>query len=359
MMKPKIIEIGEEQVKFGKVLTKPVFREISIKYPSRLDAACTDPGKLYSISPKDNIYPTGQIIFCADICKTITVRAREDSKNIIEGNYGRKNLIKHAAILMQKAFGLENGFDIKIDTDLDLRHCGVGSSASAIQGVGAAINELYGCPMRPMDIIRYLAGNHAEEIDGDDSHLVAVQSVGGSGVCGHFDGGFTIITGRSIPIFQYNLPSDLKIVFGVPKEYSHPDANSLIRKEIKYAEDFEEVSKKYSNEIAYRLLNNAMPEMAEGNFTPMKELIFDYRWDMGSIKNCSYAYPNITELAEEMRPLRDDPDIKFIFLSTAGPGFCIVTEKPDKATKIFDNLNMRSFIANIHNGKYKILNKVK
>lgn len=126
--KPHIINVGHVLVKLKRSVSCSPFRKITIKYPSRLDAACTDPGKLYSVNPEDNIYPTGQ---------TITVEPRKDSKIIISGNYDRKSLIKHAVILMHKVLDISTGFSIVVDTDIDLRHCGLGSSASAIQGVGA------------------------------------------------------------------------------------------------------------------------------------------------------------------------------------------------------------------------------
>lgn len=357
--KPQVINVGDVLVEFKRPVSEPPFKKITIKYPSRLDAACTDPGKLYSIKPKDNIFPTGQINFCVNICKKITVEPREDDAIIVTGNYGRTVLVKHAAMLMQKALNITTGFSINIDASLDLRHCGLGSSASAIQGVGAAINELYNNQIKPMDLIRYLAGNHAEEIDGDNEHLVFVQSVGGSGVCGHYAGGLIIMTGRAVPIVRVDLPKDLKIVFGIPNQYLHPDANTLITDEIAASESFKKASTDYSKEIAYRLLNDAIPELVDGNFKPMKEFIFDYRWDMGSIKNCSYAYPGIVDLAEKMRPLRNDNDIDFIFLSTAGPGFCIVTKDINKAENIFRRLDMKTFVTDIHNGKYQIIEKVK
>ncbi len=357
--KPQVINVGDVLVEFRRPVSEPPFKKITIKYPSRLDAACTDPGKLYSIKPKDNIFPTGQINFCVNICKKITVEPRKDNAIVVTGNYGRTALVKHAAMLMQEALDITTGFSINIDTDLGLRHCGLGSSASAIQGVGAAINELYNNPIKPMDLIRYLAGNHAEEIDGDNEHLVFVQSVGGSGVCGHYDGGLIIMTGRAVPIIRVNLPEDLKIVFGIPNRYLHPDANTLITDEIMVSESFKKASTDHSREIAYRLLNDAIPELVDGNFRLMKEFIFDYRWDMGSIKNCSYAYPDIVDLAEKMRSLRNDNDIDFIFLSTAGPGFCIVTKDINKAKNIFKRLDMKTFVTDIHNSKYQIIEKVK
>ena len=356
---PQIISVGDALVELKRPALCSPLKEVTIRYPSRLDAACTDPGKLYSVKSKDNIYPAGQINFCADICKTITVKPRDDEEVIISGNYSRRSLVRHAVILMQKALGVSTGFSVVVNSDVDLRHCGLGSSASAIQGVGAAINELYDNPIKSMDLIRYLAGNHAEEIDGDDDHLVLVQSVGGSGVCGHYEGGLIIITGRAVPIVRVNLSDELKIVFGVPSEYLYPDANKLIMDEVKVSEKFKRASVDFSREIAYRLLNQSIPELIDGNLKPMKEFIFDYRWDMGSIRNCSYSYQDIFELSEKMRYLRNDDDIDFIFLSTAGPGFCIVTKDTEKAKKIFKGLNMKTFVANVYNGRYKIIEKVR
>jgi len=359
-MKPKRFFVGTAFVDFKKISNTrnptPLFKGVKIKYPSRLDSACTDPGKIYEYSP-DNIYAAGQINFCIDICKTISVKLRNDENIYISERSPRKSLVLHSVLLMKKALEISNGFDIDIKNDLELRHCGLGSSASIIQGVGAAINEIFNNPITSMDLIRYLAGNHGEEIDGDDNHLIQVQSVGGSGVCGHYKGGLIIITGRAVPIVSVNLPSDIKIVFGVPKNYTHPDSNTLIHEEIKNISKFKKVSKDFSREIAYRLLNIAIPELIDGNYKPMKDFIFDYRWDMGSINNCAYAYPEITKIAEKMRPLKNDKDVIFVALSTAGPGFFIATKNIIKAKRIFSKLNMKTYIANIYNGKYKILKR--
>ena len=354
---PKIFKVGTVFVEPGVIASNmPKCNEITIQYPSRLDAACTDPGKIYEYS-RDNIYAAGQINFCVDICKIISVKIRADENINISEAQDCKSIILHAVKLMQKILKIDNGFDINIRNDLDLRHCGLGSSASTIQVIGAAINELFGNPIKPMDLIRYLAGNHGEEIDGDDDHLVYVQSVGGSGVCGHFEGGLIVMTGRAVPIVRVDLPNKLKIVFGIPNKYTHSDANTLIIEEIKETNNFKKASKDFSREIAYRLLNDAIPELLDGNYKPMKNFIFDYRWDMGSIKNCAYAFPDITILAEKMRPLKNDEDIVFIALSTAGPGFFIATYNASKAERIFADLDMKTYIANVYNDKYKIIER--
>lgn len=355
---PKVFPIGEVFVELKNKPINPVlkYHQIKIKYPSRLDSACTDPGKIYENS-SDNIYSAGQINFCVDICKNISIKARNDRKINIFGLKKRKTLILHAVKLMQKALNIKNGFDVEIQNDLELRHCGLGSSASIIQGIGATINEMYGKPIKSLDLIRYLAGNHGEEIDGNDKNLIYVQSVGGSGICGHFGGGLIILTGHCVPIVSVKLPKRLKVVFGVPNGYKHPDAGTLIPKEIQDSSKFKKTSKLFSKEIAYRLLNEAIPELLDGNFKPMKDFIFDYRWDMGSIKNCSYAYPKIMEIAEKLRYLKNDADIEFVSLSTAGPGFFIITDKIEKAKNIFNKLDMKVYVADIYNDKYKILEK--
>jgi predicted sugar kinase len=334
----------------------PKYSQITIKYPSRLDAACTDPGKIFQYST-ENLYAAGQINFCIDICKEISVRIRRDKNIEVFGLPKRKALMVHAAKLMLGGLGISVGFNINIKNDLELRHCGLGSSASIIQGIGATINELYGNPIATMDLIRYLAGNHGEEIDGDDEHLVQVQSVGGSGVCGHFCGGLIIMTGRAMPIIAVDLPTNIKIVFGVPSKYAHPDANNLICKEVKNISKFKKVSKNFAEKIAYRLLNEAIPELLEDNYKPMKDFIFDYRWDMGSIENCAYAYPSIMDIAEKMRPLKNDSEIEFVALSTAGPGFFIATKNVARAKRIFADLNMTTYVTKIHNEKYQIIKK--
>ena len=43
---------------------------------------------------------------------------------------------------------------------------------------------------------------------------------------------------------------------------------------------------------------------------------------------------------------RDD-DIDFIFLSTAGPGFCIVTRNIGKAERVFKSLDMKTLVINL------------
>lgn len=332
------------------------YHHVRLMYPSRLEAMSLDPSKIAGHF-EDNIYPAGQIDFCVNICKTIDVRLRTDKEIHVTDGSPRRSLILHSVKLMQNALCTDCGFDIDIKNDLELKHCGLGSSSSIIQGVAAAISELFGNPIKPLDLIRFLIGNHGEEIDDDDDHLIQVQSVGGSGVCGHFEGGLIINAGKAVPIFRANLPDDLKVVIGIPKSFTYPDSNELMNKELENMSGFRKTGDKFAEKVAYRLVNEVIPGLVEDDYKPCKDLIFDYRWNMGSIRNCSFVCPGIIDIAEKLRPLRNNDDIKFMSLSSVGPGFFIITHKPEMARKIFSELDMNVYTTDIFNDKYKVLEK--
>lgn len=331
---------------------KPICKEITIRYPSRLEAISIDESKIAEETP-DHIYTAGQIDFCVNICNTITVRLRKDSEITISKGFERGILARHAAILMQKILGSERGFDICVKQELKLPHCGLGSSSAIIQGVGAAINELYGNPVSPLDLIHYLCSNHGEEADQKDL-LVHVQSVGGSGICGHFMGGLIINAGRAVPIFQKNLPDDLFVVVGIPRTYTVRTGEEMIKAEINNMAGFLSSGEKYVREISYRLVNKVMPALFCNDFKPCKDLIFDVRYNMESNKNCAFYYPEILHIAEMLKGLKDDPEIDFISLSSVGPAFFIISRNYRKAERMFQSLDMMTHIASIHNSKYVI-----
>ena len=52
------------------------------------------------------------------------------------------------------------------------------------------------------DLIKYLAQNHGEEIDGEDFYLNPVQCIGGSAAAGIYKAGLILLAGESSPITQ-------------------------------------------------------------------------------------------------------------------------------------------------------------
>ena len=75
--------------------------------------------------------------------------------------------------------------------ELPLQHCCLKVRDAIIQGVGGAINKVYYNPIARLDLVWYLLCKRGEESNKDDM-LVPVRSVGGSGICSHFEGGLGI-----------------------------------------------------------------------------------------------------------------------------------------------------------------------
>lgn len=328
-------------------------REVLIHYPARLEAMALDPSK---VTDNNNlVYTAGQIDFSVALFKHVNVKVLDQSDQIVvTERTKRKALVLHAALIMKSALNFDIGLEIDVTEDISLRHCGLGSSSGLIAATASAINELFGKPITPLDICRYCAQNHGEEIDGDETRLVPVQCLGGSAVCGNYEGGLTILAGEVTPIFTHNLPEALTVVIGVPNDYTHPDSLTLMNQEQKNMEGFAKTGQVYGKAIAYRLVHEVMPGLKRENLKPCKDLIFDYRWDMGSINNCSFVLPRINDIAENLKGLKDDGDIQILSLSSVGPGFFALTNNPKKVEVIFENLNMKVTTAGIYNGKYKV-----
>ncbi|HYG84051.1 MAG TPA: hypothetical protein VD907_04180 [Verrucomicrobiae bacterium] len=327
--------------------------KLTVGYPSRLEAMALDPAK---ISDNNNlIYEAGQIDFCVSIFKHTTVEVDQTNSDIsITERSPRKALIMHAALLMKAALKFKHGLKIDVDDATNLKHCGLGSSSSLIAGTAAAINELYGKPIKSLDLVKYCAQNHGEEVEGDDSQLAPVQCIGGSGVCGHFEGGLIILAGQATPIYTFNIPDDMSVVIGIPSDFTAPDSRTLLEAEVDNMEGFRTAGNTYGKEIAYRLVHQVMPALSSGDLSKCKELIFDYRWDMGSIKNCSFVYPGLVELAEKMRPLKDDSRVEILSLSSVGPGFFALTKDLGHIEEEFRKLDLKTIVTTIHNNAYSV-----
>ena len=309
------------------------------------------------IAPNNSlVFEAGQISFSVDICKVIVVKVRDDEKIVISKRTSRPSLVTHTVKIMQAALNVKNGFDVDIDDKLDLRHTGLGSSGSIIAGTAAAINEIYGKPINNLDLAQYCIHNYGEEIEGESETLAVVQSVGGSSICGFIDGGLVIVTGKATPIFSCNLDQKLVVSIGIPKDYVPRDAKAMMQAELENMEGFENTGKNHAPEIAYRLVHEVLPGLVNGDLKPCKKLIFDYRWDMGSIKSCSFVYPRMIEIAENLRDFKDDERIQIIAPSSVGPAFFALSYCSDYVKDRFNKLGLKTIEAKIHNSSYTRVN---
>lgn len=333
----------------------PIFKKIIIKYPSRLEAMALDPSK---IAINNNLkYSAGQINFKVPLFKIISIEVSNDNKVEISNRSERKSLIRHSVEIMRKAINFEEGFKIDVDDKINMKHCGLGSSSSLIAGIGYAINELYGKPISDNILSQYLPQNHGEEIEENNNMIKPVQCLGGSACSGICKGGMFILAGESKVIKSMHISKDYTVIIGIPKKYKQLDSQYLLDKEIKNFNKFIKTGKKYSPEIAYRLVHECMPAMEECNLKPIGDLIYEYRFNMGSIKNCSFAYPKILKISNNLRFLKEKGFADVLSMSSVGPGMFVITKNPKICEDAFIKQDMKIIKTKIYNGKYKIVFK--
>lgn len=334
---------------------QPKYSDVTIKYPSRLEAMAIDPSK---ISQNENSkYTAGQIVFPIKLFKKVNIKIRFDSEIYISSRTPRPALVKHAVEIMRKALNTEVGFEIDVEDETNLRHCGLGSSSSLISSVAVSINEVFGNPINEKSLIKYLAQNHGEEIDGDNSSIIPIQSIGGSASSGLTEGGIIIIAGENTVILNENIENDYDVVIGIPSDFEYPDSDFLIKKEEENMHKFIECGRNYGQLIAYRIFHECLPELKNGKLNKVGDLIYDYRFNMGSIKNCSFVYPKLNEIADRVKHLKENGICDVLSLSSVGPGFFALTKNKEIVCDIFEKEGLKTFTTKIHNEKYEVIDK--
>ena len=326
---------------------------IVLDYPSRLEAMAIDPSKI--VSNNNLKYTPGQIDFTVKLFKRVTVTQNGAPGSIlITEKSKRKSLIKHAVCLIRYALNVNDGLEIDVDDSINLRHCGLGSSSGLIAAVACALNELYGKPISDRQMVKYLAQNHGEEIDGNDEYINPVQCIGGSVSCGTHNGGVIILAGENTVVKTSEVDEDYDVIIGVPHDFVYPDSKYLMDKEIENLPKFLECGRKYGKEIAYKLFHECLPALEDNNLKPLGDLIFEYRWNMGSIENCSFVYPPILEISKKLAFLKTEGFADILALSSVGPGMFAITKHTDICEKTFKDVGMNIIKTKIHNGRYNI-----
>jgi len=224
--------------------------------------------------------------------------------------------------------------------------------------VACAINELFGRPISPADLLQYLAQNHGEEIDNQPNLLNPVQCIGGSAAAGLYKGALLVLAGQSRVIKSMNLKGNYQVIIGIPKDFKELDSKLLLKKELSVIDNFLKCGKKYGPIIAYKVLHLVLPAMAEGDLTTIGDVVFDYRFKMGSIKNCSYAYPGLVDLTNRLAFLKTKGLVDLLSISSVGPAIIAVAKNISYAQKAFTKERLKILITKPENSAYKILEKV-
>ncbi len=331
-------------------------KRISIKYPTRLDLMAIDPSK---ISTNNNlVYTPGEVILKIDFYRTVTINKTINKGEIlISKRSKRPSLVKHAALLMKNALGFEDGLNIDVENSNEIRHMGFGSSSALIASVACAINELYGKPVKAKDLVQYTAQNHGEEIDGDEEKISPVQCIGGSSAGGQYEGALMVLAGESRVIGTMNVDESYKVLIGLPKDFVELDAKILLAKELEVMDKFINCGKIYGPTIAYKILHFVLPAMIEGDLKTVGDLLYEYRFEMGSIENCSYCYPPLTALCNRLAFLKKEGIVDLLSISSVGPAIVAVTKNVVACRKAFEKENLNIYEFNPENRSYIVEEK--
>lgn len=331
-------------------------KSFSIDFPCRLDAMAIDPA---NVTYNSNLFFTpGEVVISIKRYIKVKVKVLSPKGNVLKIGAETKRgvLVKHAYLLMCHLLNVAPSVEITVNDDDVLKHCGFGSSSSTLMAVAVAINELYGNPIKKQDLIKYITSNHGEEVsDKNKNQLKAVQCIGGGANSGLNKEGILIVAGRACPIAKMKYKA--KVIIGIPNDFVPKNAKYLMELEEKNLYKFERTGKKHAKHIAYHLLHKAIPEMVQGKIKELANIVFEYRFNMGSNKNCSFVFDRINDISKGTRCLFENGFCDFLALSSVGPAFFAIASDTKQITKIcdvFHRNNMHCIITNICNTTYTI-----
>ncbi|MEV5936889.1 hypothetical protein ACIQCD_05050 [Streptomyces sp. NPDC093250] len=326
--------------------------EVRVRYPTRLNAMALQPA---AIAADNNlIYDAGEVVLSVARFHHVHVRRLPPGTGLLlDPEVRRPELVEHAARIMCAALGVECDLAIGVESDRLPVHAGFGSSSSLIAAVATAVNHLYGCPVDRGGLLPYLTANHGEEHGSRPGLLTPVQCIGGSAASGLCPGGVQVVAGRSTVVLSVPVPDRLSLVIGVPRSLKERPTDELMAAEAEQFDRFRATGERWAPTIAFRMLHEAMPAALRGDLGPLGSLVFDYRFRMGSIENCSFSHPGLVELAGQLEPLWHDKAATMLALSSVGPAFFALTDDPDRCGDRFAELDMDVIHARPHNGTYE------
>ncbi len=78
---------------------------------------------------------------------------------------------------------------------------------------------------------------------------------------------------------------------------------------------------------------------------------------MGSIKNCSYAYPPIVNITNNLKFLKEEKLVDVLAISSVGPIVFAITNDTKPVTEAFEKQGLITTITEVENEHYKVLEK--
>ncbi len=333
---------------------------ITIQYPIRLNAMAIDPSRI--AADFGMIYTPGEVVFSTQISFGVSVMLQESNDILIVGECSNKqSVIKHVCKIMSQAFKYKGGFKVIIEKYHNYRHCGLGSTGGLQAAIAACINEIFSNPFKRENLIKYLARNYGEEIDNNDELLNPVQCIGGSAASGFYDGGVLVLAGKNTVVGTGIISEDYSVLIGMPKDYVPSDSVSQFDEEKNCLDLFDKCGNTYGGKIAYNVLHYFLPAMVNQDISVMGDVIFDYRYNMGSISNCAYTYSAMVEMMNRLAFLKEKQIVDVLSITSVGPAVFVIVknEKLDYCKEVFEKEKLDTLTTKINNKSYLIIKEFK
>lgn len=355
----QVYKVGNvyNEYKVNKAAT-PQYSSIIIEYPTRLNAMAIDPS---GITENQNMhYSPGEVVFSTQIKIVVRITLNDEDRDICFGEINNRiSVVKHTCEIMRKALNFEGHFIVELVQTHSFRHCGLGSTGAIQAAIGAGINYMFGNPIAQGDLVKYLAQNYGEEIDGDEEHLMPVQCIGGSAVSGIYKGGVFVLAGENTVISSGTISEDYIVVLGIPKNYKCQDSQTQFEEEKRNIDKFNECGRLYKTQIAYNILHKFLPAVVHQDVKTMGDIIFDYRYNMGSIQNCSYTYEDMPHIMEKLKFLKTEGLVDILAISSVGPLIFAIGKNVEVCKKEFEKNELNVYCTHINNEPFKIINEIK
>lgn len=353
-----IYEVGNVYNEYKMALqVDPIYKSVTVEYPTRLNAMAIDPS---GIAENHNMrYSPGEVVFSTDIKITVRVSLISEEKNVfLGGNSNRLSVVNHTCEIMKQALGYEGFFKVEILKSHDFRHCGLGSTGAIQAAIGASINYMFGNLIPKAELVKYLAQNYGEEIDGDTEHLMPVQCIGGSAVSGIYSGGVFVLAGQNTVISQGVIGEEYTVILGIPKDYECQDSKTQFEEEKKNIDKFIECGERYREQIAYEILHTFLPAVEHQDVKAMGDVVFDYRYNMGSIENCSYTYAKMPMIMNNLKFLKLEDKVDVLAISSVGPLIFAIGKDVSLCKEEFEKNGLNTYVTHINNESFQIIEKV-
>ena len=312
-------------------------------YPSRLNLMAVDPSRIAVAC--NRVYQAGEICLAVDC--SLQVRIRHSDETVIKGTT-RTGIVRHVLKIFNTAICLESNYHVEVEGN-EMPHLGLGSSSRLSACVAMALNDLWGMPLDPWCLIRYLASNHGEESYANADILVPVQCIGGGGIAGLVDKPFYILSGDATLVAQYSIDETYRVVLAYPEQETESlrDAASMMEREAKDLLRFYAIGRVHGGDIAYRVFHHLLPAAAKGDWQSVGEVLDWYRYELGSVDACSFSHQRFLELAKLVRQLRIDGLAAIAGPSSVGPACYLLTQNPEECAKMVVEAGFRVQIFNL------------